>query len=151
MGSRWASWTGKHPHNPNPSQGPLVRSLGLGAGMLQWAAAWFCCGRAAAPRMSPWDWGALRLPGCCDCPAVPRVSRQMHHRKHLPWLACSMGCSRLTLPAAGSGDVGLGTTTLCASPAFRGASAQSLADIANTAHWGSTTGAAVSALQSWLQ
>lgn len=26
MGSRWASWTGKHPRNPNPSQGPLVRS-----------------------------------------------------------------------------------------------------------------------------
>lgn len=48
----------------------------------------------------------------------------------------------------GSGDVGLGTTTLCVIPAFRGASAPSLADIANTAHWGSTTGTSVSALQS---
>lgn len=51
----------------------------------------------------------------------------------------------------GSGDMGLETTTLCVIPAFRGASAPSLADIANTAHWGSTIGASVSPLQSWLQ
>lgn len=51
----------------------------------------------------------------------------------------------------GSGDVALGTSTVCVIPAFRGASTRSLADIANTAHWGSTTGASVSALQSWLQ
>lgn len=144
MGSRWASWTGKHPHNPNPSQGPLVRSLGLGAGMLQWAAAWFCCGRAAAPRMSPWDRGALRLPGCCA------QGEQADAPQEAPSLAgLQHGVQQAHSP--GFGDVGLGTTTLCASPAFRGASAQSLADIANTAHWGSTTGAAVSALQSWLQ
>lgn len=53
MGSRWASRTGKHPCNPNPSQGPLTRSLGLGARMLQEAAAWLSCSYSERVPMGP--------------------------------------------------------------------------------------------------
>lgn len=85
-------------------------------------------------------------------PAQPCGSEQADAPQEAPSLAGpEHGCSSLYSLLQGSGDVGLGTIALCVIPAFRGASAQSLADIANTAHWGSTTGASVSALQSYLQ
>lgn len=63
MGSRWASWTGKHPRNPNPSQGLLARSLGLGAGMLQRVAAWLSHSRVACFKLVPVGLGCPETPG----------------------------------------------------------------------------------------
>lgn len=65
--------------------------------------------QAAVLSMCQWNRGAWRLPRCCGCPAVLGASRQMHHRKHLPWLAWSMGAAGSILPAArlwgcGAGD-----------------------------------------------
>lgn len=151
MGSRWASRTGKHLCNPSPRWGRLARSSGLGAGMLQGVAAWLSGGRAAAPSVCPWDRGSLRLLGC----RLPlHHSQGMHHRRHLPWLARSVGCSRLHTPRSkmlALGVQGHWGLSLCASPAFGDALAPSLADIANTACDGRTAGAAVSAQQSWSQ
>lgn len=58
MGSRWASRTGKHLRNPNPSWGPLTRILELGARILEQAAAQLSSGRVAAQSMCSWDQGA---------------------------------------------------------------------------------------------
>lgn len=58
----------------------------------------------------------------------------------------ALGCNKLRCP-----HCGLWGQPLCVSPAFGGASAASLADIADTACHSSATGAAVSPQQSWLQ